>query len=134
MIVHKGISIWCPSADLPEAEPPLDRLPVHTTRVRQRLRDLAGVKTRRTERDEHLRATMQWLCRAQDAAGGGGVARSYSLRWQRAHGRRGWLAAYPETTGYIIPTFFDYAARSGDATYRDRALRMASWEIDVQMP
>jgi hypothetical protein len=75
---------------------------------------------------------MDWLCRAQDAAGGG-VSRSYSLVYKRAHGRRGWLAAYPETTGYIIPTFFDYAAFSGDGSFRERAVRMAEWEIEVQM-
>ena len=103
------------------------------TRVRQRLRDVVRLRTSGATRDEHLRATMGWLCRAQDATGDGGVARSYSLRWQRAHGRRGWLAAYPETTGYIIPTFFDYAALAGEATYRERAIRMARWEIAVQM-
>lgn len=76
---------------------------------------------------------MEWLCRAQDAAGGGGVSRSYTLRFMRAHGRRGWLAAYPETTGYIIPTFLRYAALTGEDDYRQRALRMAEWESDVQM-
>ncbi len=82
---------------------------------------------------EHARATMEWLCRAHDAAGGGGVARSYSLRYQKPHGRRGWLAAYPETTGYIIPTFFNYAAITGAAEYRERALSMARWESNVQL-
>ena len=81
----------------------------------------------------HARAAMEWLCRAQDAAGGRGVSRSYSLRYQRAHGRRGWLAAYPETTGYIIPTFFDYAELTGNAEYRQRAIEMARWESEVQL-
>jgi hypothetical protein len=82
---------------------------------------------------DHARAAMEWLCRAQDAAGGRGVARSYSLRYQRAHGRRGWLAAYPETTGYIIPTFFDFAAITGEIEYRQRAMEMARWESEVQL-
>ncbi|HXH83827.1 MAG TPA: hypothetical protein VNN07_13005, partial [Candidatus Tectomicrobia bacterium] len=77
---------------------------------------------------------MEWLCRAQDAAGGGGVSRSYALRYMRSHRRSGWLAAYPETTGYIIPTFLDYAAMTASPSYRERALRMAEWEIEVQMP
>jgi len=51
----------------------------------------------------------------------------------RAHNRSGWLASYPETTGYIIPTFFKYAALTGNSEYRDRAIRMAQWEVDVQM-
>ncbi len=82
---------------------------------------------------DHLEAAMRWLGRAQDAAGGGGVARSYALRWMRAHGRRGWLAAYPETTGYIIPTLFAYARLTGDEEYRRRAVRMAQWETEVQL-
>jgi uncharacterized protein YyaL (SSP411 family) len=76
---------------------------------------------------------MDWLCRAQDAGGGGGVARSYSLRRNRAHRKRGWIDAYPETTGYIIPTFFDYATITGDKQFAERAIRMAKWEADVQM-
>jgi hypothetical protein len=84
--------------------------------------------------DKHLDAAMAWLCLGQDATGGGGVARSYSLRWNRAHNKRGWLAAYPETTGYIIPTFFDYAAFSGESGYHERAIRMAEWEAEIQLP
>jgi hypothetical protein len=81
----------------------------------------------------HLQAAMEWLCRAHDAAGKGGVARSYSLRFRQTHQRRGWLPAYPETTGYIIPTFLEYATQTGQPEYRDRALQMAQWEIQVQM-
>ena len=50
-----------------------------------------------------------------------------------SHGRSGWLASYPETTGYIIPTFFAYASLTGRIEYRERAIRMAQWEADVQM-
>ena len=98
------------------------------------LQDVFGVPSRRIkEQDVHLRAAMAWLCRAQDAAGGGGVARSYSLRWNRAHRKKGWIDAYPETTGYIIPTFFDYATITEDKQFAERAIRMAEWETDVQM-
>ncbi len=96
------------------------------------LRDALGGVTTPEGPAVHLDAAMSWLCRAQDAAGDG-VARSYALRFQRAHGRQGWLAAYPETTGYIIPTFFDYAAWSDNDEYRRRAIGMAQWEIRVQM-
>jgi len=74
----------------------------------------------------HLDATMAWLCRAQDATGDGGVSACYSLL-------RGWDEPYPETTGYIIPTFFDYAAFSGDTRYADRALRMGEWLLSIQL-
>src|SRR5688572_25356689 len=81
-----------------------------------------------------LRAAIDWLCRAQDAFGGGGVARSYSLAYNGFFGKRGWAPPYPETTGYIIPTMFDYARASGRGDLFDRAVRMADWECEVQMP
>ncbi len=101
--------------------------------LRTTLADLRGPREPAADLGTHLAAAMDWLRRAQDAAGAGGVARSYTLRFKRAHNRRGWLGAYPETTGYIIPTFFDYAARTGDRDFRERALRMAAWEAEVQM-
>src|SRR5690625_4519330 len=75
----------------------------------------------------HLDAVMDWLCRAQDATPDGGVARMY-------HIKTGWGASYPETTGYIIPTFLEYARLTENRSYVERALRMADWEIEVQMP
>ena len=97
------------------------------------IQDLVGLSHSNRAITDHLRETIEWLVRAQDADPDGGVARSYTLRWMRSHQRRGWLASYPETTGYIIPTFFNYASLSDDASYFDRAIRMASWERDVQM-
>ncbi|MDZ7292549.1 MAG: hypothetical protein ONB44_20820 [candidate division KSB1 bacterium] len=74
----------------------------------------------------HLRAAMDWLCRAQDATRDGGVSARYRLS-------TGWAASYPETTGYIIPTFFDYADLTNDATCHHRAIRMAEWLLSVQL-
>src|SRR5438046_1184646 len=102
------------------------------TLLRAGLRDALGRRALPRPSADRLGETRAWLCRAHDA-GGGGVSRSYTLRFSRAHRRRGWLAAYPETTGYIIPTFFDYAAATGDRDYRHRAIRMAEWEIEIQM-
>ncbi|MHB8425775.1 MAG: hypothetical protein ACYDB9_11615, partial [Gammaproteobacteria bacterium] len=75
-----------------------------------------------------MAAAAEWLTRAQDATGTGGVSAYYDLKSHK------WAAAYPETTGYIIPTFFRYAEFSGQTEYRERALRMASWESDIQLP
>ncbi len=44
-----------------------------------------------------------------------------------------WGASYPETTGYIIPSMFDYFHASCDDQYKQRALRMADWEVSLQM-
>lgn len=81
----------------------------------------------------HIRAAVQWLCRAQDVSGDGGVARSYSLVYNPFFKRRGWTPSYPETTGYIIPTFFDYFRLTGDREIFARAVRMVEWESRVQM-
>jgi hypothetical protein len=71
---------------------------------------------------------MRWLCRAQDSSkyGDGGVARDFCLI-------RGWAASYPETTGYIVPTFLAYANRTGETEYRDRARRMIEWLVSIQL-
>ena len=98
------------------------------------LHDFAPRPKRVPDATASLDAAMEWLARAQDASGNGGVSRSYALRFMRGHHqRRGWLGAYPETTGYIIPTFLDYAALRDRPEYRERAQRMADWESDVQM-
>lgn len=83
---------------------------------------------------DSLEQAIGWICRAQDASGDGGVARSYALVYNRFFKRKGWTPSYPETTGYIIPTMFDYARLTGRRDLVDRAVRMADWEADVQMP
>jgi uncharacterized protein YyaL (SSP411 family) len=75
-----------------------------------------------------LQAAAEWLARAQDASGCDGVAAYYDAA------KRTWAGAYPETTGYIIPTLFRYADFSGNDEYRERAVRMAAWESDIQLP
>lgn len=75
--------------------------------------------------NDHLAATMQWLADAH-ARDDAGVSYGYDLR-------RGYLAPYPETTGYIIQTYYDYSKRTGDVLWRERAARLADWEIGIQM-
>jgi rhamnogalacturonyl hydrolase YesR len=94
---------------------------------------VAKLLTRRRERPvadllNGLRAAAEWLTRAQDASGCGGVSAAYDAT------KKHWTGAYPETTGYIIPTFFRYADFSGKHEYRERAMRMAAWESDIQFP
>jgi hypothetical protein len=81
----------------------------------------------------HIEAAVQWICRAQDAIDDGGVARSYSLVYNPYFKRKGWVPSYPETTGYIISTMFDYAHLANSQEIFDRAVRMADWECKVQM-
>ena len=81
--------------------------------------------------DAHLEAAFGWLAAAQDACPNGGVARGYTLS-AAGETRAGWQHAYPETTGYIIPTLLDCAAHYGRADLRDRAIRLADWLLAVQ--
>ena len=75
----------------------------------------------------NLEAAFAWICAAQDANPDGGVAGCYNLI-------RGWGESYPETTGYIIPTFLHYARTFGNTEAHDRAIRMADWETSIQLP
>jgi hypothetical protein len=91
---------------------------------------IAGVKPVAGETIERARAAAAWLIRAQNATGCGGVSYGYfPLR-----SPRGWQAAYPETTGYIITSLLNYAGAFDDDIARLSALQMARWEISVQMP
>lgn len=71
---------------------------------------------------------ISWLCRAQDnsAFKDGGVARYFSLL-------SGWSSSYPETTGYIIPTLFDYGKKTNDSAILARAERMLDWLLAIQL-
>lgn len=89
-------------------------------------KNLINVQRNGTSSLGHLHETMNWLERAADASPGGGVSAGYSLI-------DGWLEPYPETTGYIIPTLYDFAAHSGVDKCKDIAVRLADWEVGVQM-
>ncbi len=96
-------------------------------RWRLRVRDFLGRGVWKPGPTEgHLHEAMEWLCRAQDATPDAGVSRAF-------HARQGWQPSYPETTGYIIPTFYDYAALTGQERFRQRARRMALWLLGEQL-
>ncbi len=74
----------------------------------------------------HVAAAMAWLCAAHDATRDSGVSARYRLD-------RGWAPSYPETSGYIIPTFFNYARKVDAVIYHERALRIADWLLSLQL-
>lgn len=74
----------------------------------------------------HLGEAVEWLKRAQDAGTDRGVSYGTPLG-------SSFLASYPETTGYIIPTFLALADRHDDEEFLRRAVEMGDWEIAVQM-
>jgi len=90
-------------------------------------RAVLPLRGRSVSLERNLEAAYRWLCAAQDASPDGGVSGCFNLV-------RGWSGSYPETTGYIIPSFLHYAQAVGDEEARRRAFRMADWEVQVQLP
>src|SRR5712691_1875012 len=77
-------------------------------------------------RPDALSRAIAWLCRTHDVTGRRGSSKGFSLL-------RGWLPAYPETTGYVIGTLLEYQRRSSaDSDLAERAREMGEWEIEVQ--
>ncbi|MEO7043399.1 MAG: hypothetical protein ABI035_14140 [Gemmatimonadaceae bacterium] len=74
-------------------------------------------------------AALGWLGAAQDLSptNDGGAARDFSLL-------TGWAASYPETSGYIVPTFIDAGIRRNEPELISRALRMTDWLVSIQFP
>lgn len=75
----------------------------------------------------HVRAAAQWLLEAQRACGGTGYAHSFHLL-------NGWRPAYPETTGYIIPTLCTAARHYGLPGLRESASAAVRWIASIQQP
>jgi hypothetical protein len=106
--------------------------PWHPRHLRLIVADLFG-QARQTEHDHmtHLRAAIEWLCRAQDVrddhADSGGVSAGWSFE-------DGWLPSYPETSGYIVETFIAASNHLDDLDLRRRANRIIDWELSIQHP
>jgi hypothetical protein len=79
-----------------------------------------------TDLERHLRAGADWLVRAQDTGNDRGISYGADLGGP-------FLASYPETTGYIIPTFLKLAEHYRDESFARRALEMGAWESRIQM-
>lgn len=74
--------------------------------------------------DIHIAAAAAWLGRAQDVSQDGGIVGRYRFD-------RGWTSSYPETTGYIVPTFLALGDHL-DASYRARAARSIEFLLGLQ--
>ncbi len=106
---------------------------VGTTAWRELRRERAGGYTPAENHTPHLEAACEWLARAQDATPSGGISRGYSAVWNSYLRVHGWEPEYPETTGYIIPTFYLIADHLSRPEFAERAERAARWECAVQL-
>jgi hypothetical protein len=108
---------------------------IHPTQLIEIIRNLFNLTHRTYSNEQHLEASISWLCRSQDRWQGvskdgledGGCSAFYGF-----YGI--WAPPYPETTGYIISTFIQYANKFNDESIGERAKRMGDWEIKVQLP
>ena len=89
------------------------------------LKDMFGLKNRVDTSPVHLKLTVDWIKRAQNATPDDGVSSLYRLG-------KGWSASYPETTGYIVPSLLQYGHYFSDSDAIKRALDMTSWLQDTQ--
>jgi hypothetical protein len=80
--------------------------------------------TKVLDNKQHLYLAGEWLLNAQKKWGGG-YAHSFSLI-------RGWLPAYPETTGYIIPTMLQLGEVLGEQKFSDSAKQAGNWLLSIQ--
>lgn len=74
--------------------------------------------------EEALRLVIDWMLRAQQ--NDGGIPAYYSLM-------RGYSESYPEVTGYIVPTLYDFARLVGDANAAQAAERATNWLMSLRM-
>jgi hypothetical protein len=74
-----------------------------------------------------LLAVCKWLARSYRATGQRGFSIGFELR-------RGWLASFSETTGYIIPTCYRFAKLYHQPKYSEMASQAAHWLVSIQSP
>ncbi len=79
-----------------------------------------------TERLNHAATTaLHWLQRSIEVNRGAGAS-AYRHLW------RGWAPPYPETTGYLIETLFDYHHSRQDESLKQLAISCADWLLQLQ--
>lgn len=87
---------------------------------------IAKDKCSSSSNEEHILAALQWIQRAQDVTGCGGVAGRYLLD-------RGWTYPYPETSGHIVSTMIKASKYFDNNEYWERANKIVRFLLSVQM-
>ncbi|MDX1942361.1 MAG: hypothetical protein SFU99_17485 [Saprospiraceae bacterium] len=77
--------------------------------------------------NKRTQATLQWLEKSIQTTDYQGSSAYYHLI-------KGWSLTYPETTGYIIETLFDYAKYLQQERWKNLAITCADWLCSIQRP
>jgi hypothetical protein len=101
------------------------RLAADTLRVAFGRRNLYSYSTTKRATADALPLLMRWIFDAQRSDGG--IAAYYSLL-------KGYSESYPEVTGYLVPTLYDYAHSSCDERANLAVERATRWLLSLQMP
>jgi hypothetical protein len=106
--------------------PLLRKLVIDSIRLTLERRHLYSYASTQRDSAEVLNSLLRWILDAQRPDGG--IAAYYSLL-------TGYSESYPEVTGYIIPTLYDFAGVNGDkaAAARASAERATRWLLSLQM-
>jgi hypothetical protein len=87
-------------------------------------RHLYSYTTTKRASPDALNLLLRWILDAQQSDGG--IAAYYSLL-------TGYSESYPEVTGYIVPTLYDFSRISRDDKVLVAAERATRWLLSVQM-
>jgi hypothetical protein len=105
--------------------PLIEKLVSDKLRIAFEQRHLYSYATSKRASGDALNSLLRWILDAQRPDGG--IPAHYSLL-------TGYSQSYPEVTGYIIPTLYEFARTSGDDKAVVGAERATRWLLSLQMP
>ncbi|MGA7401454.1 MAG: prenyltransferase/squalene oxidase repeat-containing protein [Candidatus Sulfotelmatobacter sp.] len=105
--------------------PLIQKLVSDKIRVTFEQKHLYSYTTTKRSSTETLNLLLRWIRDAQRPDGG--IAAYYSLL-------SGYSESYPEVTGYIIPTLYDFTRMTNERSYVSAAEAATRWLLSLQMP
>lgn len=96
-----------------------------TTVLKKVLIDKLQLVNKIPDPDRSLENIFKWIKASFEANNDGGSSAYYSFT-------DGWKASYPETTGYLIPTLYDYYSYTKNEEWRTLAKKASDWLIKIQ--